>query len=945
VDAAGADDWLYELAWVEQDRSELPAVAAGSYMLLSDDRGVGDALARRLTAAGAGVTTVAGATTVDDLGRMLDDAAPPNAIVYLWALDAPDRSATAAARETQRVLRLMQTVARASASPRLIVVTRGAQPAGDDELVLTGAPLWGAVRALAHEHPELRPTAIDLPAAAGPEAAALLLPELVAGDEPQVALRSGNRYVARLRRVVARDAEARQGLHVPAAGRYRLEVGRGGVLDELAVRASARRAPAAGEVEVEVAAAGLNFRDVMKAMDVYPADPGDPRWLGDECAGTVVAVGEGVEGVEVGAEVMAVAPGCFGSHAVTRAELVVPKPASLSFEQAAATPIAFLTAHYALRELARLRRGERCLIHAAAGGVGLAAVQIAALCGAEIYATAGSDEKRELLRSLGVRHVMDSRSTAFADEILELTAGAGVDVVLNSLAGEAIPRSLSLLRPCGRFLEIGKRDIYADTRIGLRALKDNVAFFAIDLDRLLRERPGDGGTMLQGLAGELERGVLEPLPVQSFALAEAPAAFRQMAQARHTGKLVLRAERGGPGGDEAAIRPDGAYLVTGGLGGLGLTVAEWLVARGATRLVLAGRRPPSAEVEERLRELRSGGAQVEVRALDVADGTQVEEAVSEVQRTLGPLRGVIHAAGTLADAFVANLTEDEVERVLRPKVAGAANLHDATRAAELDFFVLFSSGIGVLGAPGQANYAAANAFLDALAVRRRRDGLPALSIAWGAWADVGMAASGDRRSPVSQAGVITPQLGLEALGRLLAGDRAAVAVLPTDWARFAELFPGFAASPLLAEVVGDAGGGPRAGGAALETILSAAADERPARIEEFLAAELSRVLEVQPDELDPVTPLNTIGLDSLMALELKNRVELALALNLPIVGLVEGPTIRAVAAQIGALLEDAEEGGAAGPSPEEAADLLEGLDEMADHEVDALLAQLGDGGR
>jgi NADPH:quinone reductase-like Zn-dependent oxidoreductase/acyl carrier protein len=452
-------------------------------------------------------------------------------------------------------------------------------------------------------------------------------------------------------------------------------------------------------------------------------------------------VGEAVTGLRVGDEVLALALGCLASHVVADVRLVVPKPSHLGFEEGATVPIAFVTAHYALHHLARLQPGERVLIHAAAGGVGLAALRIAQRVGAEVFATAGSAEKREFLTSLGVRHVMDSRSLAFADEVREATEGEGVDVVVNSLAGEAVARSLEVLRPFGRFLEIGKRDIHGNA-LSLVPFHKGLSFFAIDLERMIRERPAFAGHLLGEVMAHFERGVLSPLPLRTFPVGELAGAFRHMAQACHTGKIVLRVQGEDPA-IEAAVPPagdlsQGTYLITGGLGGLGLRVARWLASRGARHLALVDRRGLTLAATEAVEDLNRTGVQVRVIRADVADEAQVTRALEEVDETMPPLQGVVHAAAIFDDATVLHLDRPRLEAVMAPKLAGAWNLHNLTAGRTLDLFVFFSSVSSMLGLRGQASDAAGNAFLDALAVHRRARGLPASTINWGPWSDKGL---------------------------------------------------------------------------------------------------------------------------------------------------------------------------------------------------------------
>jgi acyl transferase domain-containing protein/NADPH:quinone reductase-like Zn-dependent oxidoreductase len=338
-----------------------------------------------------------------------------------------------------------------------------------------------------------------------------------------------------------------------------------GDLRSLALEPMARPQPGPGQVLIEVKAAGLNFRDVLTALGEMPFPAG--ATLGGECSGVVTAVGERVEGLTTGDAVITFAAGSFASHVVADARLVSKMPPALSFEDGAGLPIVFLTAEYALKHLAQLRRGERILIHAAAGGVGLAAVQIARNLGAEIYATAGSDEKRDYLRSVGVRHVFDSRSLGFADDVMAATGSQGVDVVLNSLGGEFIQRGLDVLRTFGRFVEIGKRDILANAPMGLSPFIRNLGYFAFDLAIVRELRPDLTAQMLQDVLDAMAKGELSPLPTYAVPLSEAPRAFEHMARARHIGKVVLTLHDGeGPAKRELTASERFAALYGSGVG-------------------------------------------------------------------------------------------------------------------------------------------------------------------------------------------------------------------------------------------------------------------------------------------------------------------------------------------------------------------------------------------
>ncbi len=480
--------------------------------------------------------------------------------------------------------------------PQLFLITRGAHAVEHtDAVAVTQGPVQGFAAVIANEYPKFRCRAIDLAPNETEGEVRLLFNELFADDEEdQVALRGAARYASRVARASA-DLHARYRSPSGRQKPYHVEIESAGALDNLVLRERAIRRPGPDEVVIEIKAAALNFRDVMKALGIYPGDNDDDALVGDECSGQITAVGRKVKHLRVGDAVMAVVPGCFASHCTMPAALVLRKPARICFGEAATIPIAFLTAWYALHHLGRMKKGDRVLIQAATGGVGLAALQLARLAGAEIFATAGSAEKRDFLRAQGVQHVMDSRSLAFADEVRAITGGRGVDLVLNSLAGEAISAGISILATGGRFLEIGKRDIYQNSKIGLRPLRNNASFFVIDLAQLMRDEPPLVASMLKRLLPMFASGKLHPLPFRVFRASQVTGAFRHMSQARHIGKIVLSMENDpvvpipAPVVKPMRFRADASYLITGGLGGFGLKIAEWMLGNGAGYVVLASR--------------------------------------------------------------------------------------------------------------------------------------------------------------------------------------------------------------------------------------------------------------------------------------------------------------------------------------------------------------------
>ncbi|HLW48922.1 MAG TPA: SDR family NAD(P)-dependent oxidoreductase [bacterium] len=849
----------------------------------------------------------------EDMRRVLDalgtGQAASGQVLHLWSLDIPssDTLSSAALAQSQAlgvvsVLHLVQALDGARWTPRLWLATGGSQL---ETRAVGQSPLWGLGRVIQNEHPEFQCMLVDMSAERDGADVEALCAELVSATaEREIALRGRARWVPRLDRLPAGRLRT---VRRPHRDGFRAALPARGTLENVRLETAPRRAPGTAEVEIEVFAAALNFKDVLTALAVIPAER---MLLGLECAGRISAVGDGVERFRVGDHVMALAPGCLGAFITTPAALVVRKPAGVSFADAATLPVAFVTACYGLEHLGRLARGERVLIHAATGGVGLAAIQIARRLGAEVFATAGSPEKREFLRRLGVEHVMDSRSLEFADEVMRRTRGEGVDVILNSLAGEAIERGLAVLRPGGRFVDISKTDILAGHRVGLRVFEKNLSYAALDVSQLRAERPALVGAILDEMVRRVEAGAIGPLPHRVFPIAHTAEAFRHFAKTRHIGKIVIdvKAEEAprvwvAP---EELFRADATYLITGGLGGFGLVTAEWMAARGARHLALVGRRgAASAASQAAVRRLRHAGVTVEVFRADVTREGELADLLGEIGRSLPPLRGVVHAAMVLDDGALLRMDADRFMSVLAPKMLGAWNLHRLTAQAPLDLYLLYSSVAVVHGHPVQGNYAAANAFLTALAWHRRAAGRAATAVDWGAIADVGYLAEHDEVGrAVERAAVVAPVPAVDALAALetaLPGAPAEIGIFPHDWAQFRRGYP-IATSPRFAEFAGDGRTAPDAAAADRASLLSqlsaAAPERRHTLIESHLRARISKIMGLSGAKLDAAQPLVMLGLDSLMAIELRTWIQGELGRDIPIMMLLGGATLAQLATEL-----------------------------------------------
>ncbi|MGA7926494.1 MAG: SDR family NAD(P)-dependent oxidoreductase, partial [Candidatus Sulfotelmatobacter sp.] len=751
------------------------------------------------------------------------------------------------------------------------LVTRGAQAVGETVRPpnVEQAPLWGLGRTIAVERPELRCRCLDLDPARPPHEIRELANEILhAGNEDQVAWRGGARFVARLERWV----EGTQ-LAIPDCDAFRLAIPGNGVLAEMRLQPAALKRPGHGEVEIRVAAAALNFRDVLYALGVLPHPEGMP--VGSECAGTVVEVGEGVTGIQRGDDVVALTVGSMASRVTVAQELVFRKLPGLSMEEAAAIPIVFLTAYYGLHRLAKIQAGERVLIHAAAGGVGQAAIQLARNAGAEVFATA-SPAKWDFLEAAGVEHRMNSRMLDFSEQVLALTAGQGVDVVLNCLNGASIPKSFEALRRGGRFLEIGKIGIWDEEQV--RSIRPDAAYFVYDIAAEMARDPGAIREMLAKITSDLGEGRLRPPTLCVFPITRARDAFHLMAAGRHIGKIVLSMESVGP----APVRPDGSYLIAGGLGELGLKVADWMGRRGAGRVLLCGRGKPGPSARRAIEEMTRGGTMVEVVQCDITSPEQVRNLISTAGERGLPLRGIVHAAGVLRDRLLNEMSWEDMQQVLGPKVEGAWNLHVASRACPLDFFVCFSSTAATLGAVGQANYAAANSFLDVLAHHRRAQGLPALSINWGPWAERGMAArlgeEAARRRAANGIGDIAPEAGLRVMERLLSDPGATQAMVsPMDWRKFSL----GSARPFFEALADDHR--PTAGSEVLRRLQESPPDKRRLVLTTYVATQVAKAVGLgSPDTIGPDQRFVDLGIDSLIAIELRNRLQSDLGVDIPL---------------------------------------------------------------
>lgn len=819
---------------------------------------------------------------------------------------------------------------------QVCLTTRGALAVGRGEPVdAEQTSLWGLARTLRAEYPAIAVYLVDLPHAGASAVELAFPPDAVAGSRETIAAHEANlvsrwlaaKSVSRSDGIAAASEEValRNGrflkprmkaVHPDAveAVERSLDIQTPGLLETLREEPFHISDPAHGEVQIACYAHGLNFRDVLTAMGSYA---GQPAALGAECAGVVVKTADGT-GLAPGTPVVAFAPGSMRTTVNVPAAYVAAKPAAMSFAEAATIPVAFLTAHYAFSRLAQLQQGQTVLVHSAAGGLGQAAVQLARWCGATVIATAGTAEKRAFLKAQGITHVFDSRSEHFAEDVLRVTGGRGVDVILNALSGEKIAAGFRALSKGGVFLEVGKRDIWSPERAA--QTRPDVAYTAYDLLEVAQHDPAVIAAMLRELLAAFAEGRLSPLPNEVYPIGESEDAFRRMAGGRHVGKLVLvRPPRPIAKESWAKALCEGTALITGGTGGLGLATAQWLVEQGARSLVLVSRRSAPDAVKRFQEACSERGVRVIVECADVAHRNQLSAAL-QVARSFpeAPLRIVFHAAGEVGDRLLAAHTAETFARGIRAKVEGARLLEELTAEDGLLATVYYSSLAAALGSAGQGSYAAANAYLDGLAEQRTARGVSTLSVRWGAWAEGGMLEqlSDSAKSRIARQGVqpMSSVSALAALGAALMSGRSCVTIADVQWKTYLEQFAsGSPAHAFFSEYVPSGGSdlariantpkpdtSPLAQTgrdvAKIAAILGAARADRGPRMEAFVRTSARKVLGLSSEHPMPGdTPLQQLGLDSLMALELRNLLAQALGCPLKATLLLDRPTISGLA--------------------------------------------------
>ncbi|NEQ40110.1 MAG: SDR family NAD(P)-dependent oxidoreductase [Okeania sp. SIO3I5] len=924
---ADLSDWYYEINWEPQPLTETAKSSknAGKWLIFALTDELVESIGQDLQQRGQDYILVSpgteyqqldaqhyqiNPTVAEQFSKLLQDNLDIQGILHLWSLNETEDLQTAQELGCATTLHLLQALVQAGLSNAIPMwlVTQGSQNVFDAAEVVQPqqGSLWGLGRVINLEHPELKCGRIDLDSTSNfAEMVPILVDELFSQDnEDQIAIRQGVRYVARLVRQQKQKISSEEELGLENQP-VELKLSEYGLIDKLNWQVMQRRPPQENEVEIEVKAAGLNFRDVLNSLGLLKEYYAEVLGITDvaqlnfglECVGVIASVGENVSQWQVGDEVMTIVHNGFSSFVTTSADQVMAKPKNMSFTEAATLPLTFATAYYGLQNLAKIQPGDKVLIHAAAGGVGQAAVQIALGVGAEVFATA-SPPKWEFLKSMGIKHIMNSRTLDFADEIMTITQGEGVDIVLNSLNGDFIDKSFAVLEKKGRFVEIGKIGIWDQQKVMEK--RPDVDYLPFDIGLMIQQQPGLMAEFSVQLNQQCQSGKLKALSYKVFPNTEVKAAFRFMQQGKHIGKVVVSLPE--TGDEQKSIKSEASYLITGGLGALGLEVAQWMVKAGSKNIVLTGRRNPNENAQKVIEELEAAGASVSVLLGDISTKESVMKILEGISTSLPPLKGIIHAAGVLDDGVLQKMTWEKFTKVMAPKVSGTWYLHQLTQDLPLDFFVCFSSMASMLGNFGQGNYAAANGFMDAIANYRRGQGLPGLSINWGAWATAGMAArlAREHQNRMQSSGVmaIEAESGMLALGSLLSSSQNQVGVFPVNWSEFFRQMPGLGKLRYLEAFSTKSSVEQNQNYQILEQLNLASDGEQEKLLTSYLQSKIAHIMGMTVSQIELEKSLIMMGLDSLMAVELRNQMQTELGADIPATRFMEGITIQLLATEV-----------------------------------------------
>ena len=838
--------------------------------------------------------------------KTLITSAKPDQILYLWSIKSRHTpSSQNVMNAVMPMVRLCQAIQRQNYPTHVKLLTINAQKLRSDQrLQLNAAPLWSLSQLIMNECGQIRCSLFDLEDQFSHFRK--LTQYLLQTELNEYAFRGNKVYTRTLQPLSLEENNNEQRLRkvCPSTTAIKLIQQKKGFIDSLAFYQSERVTPKDNEVEIQVKSFALNYKDILKAYNRLPDYVLENTYFGDnlgmENSGIITRVGQRVEGIQVGDEVVNPTPDAFQSFITIPTTYVTPKPKPLSFDEAPVMT-GYLAALRGIVDIARLQKNEKILIHNATGGVGIAALQIAQMTGAEIYATAGTTEKRQYLKDQGIEHIYDSRTLLFAEEILHDTGGYGVDVVINAIAGDTLYKSFELLAPYGRFIEIGKKDIGENAGLPMWTFNRNITFASVDIDRMFLERVEESQNLLKRIVDHFNRGDFKPNPIVKFSAAEVVGAFKFMAQNKHIGKVVVSMEADqvpalAAKTDKQVVHPSGTYLITGGTGGFGLEVAKWLVAKGAKYLVLCSRRgAASHECKQFLSDYAHTDIHIRAESLDITDKIAVKKLIDVIQSSRHPVRGIFHSAMTLDDGYLMDMTPERFEKVLAVKVDGAMNLFDAIKESTLDYFISFSSISSIIGNPGQANYVVANSFLDQFSEMLRMHNISGITINWGVFLDTGVVKrSKDVKKMLELTGItgFSTSQALTCMQTVIEKAFPQVGVFDVDWQIWSTNNPESATHPKFSKLTGFDNQSDAQKAFILELLACDSREAQKNRVISEIKQQLSKILKIPEDKADTSISISHLGIDSLSTVELRHAIEQKTGVNVKVVQLMEGPSIQ-----------------------------------------------------
>ncbi|GAM27561.1 hypothetical protein SAMD00019534_107370 [Acytostelium subglobosum LB1] len=807
------------------------------------------------------------------------------------------------------LLLILQQAMSNEVSGRLTLVTKHGQSIDmADQVDFTQYSLIGMLRVFCNEYTAMHSSMIDLDSATlqSPSVCATLLVDELSRVESkwEVAFRSSKRYTYDFQSQLVLDESIKSTVVAPKdERRYQVEICDNGVISDLSIVETARVSPKDGQVEIKVDITSLNFRDILKTLG-RDYDANHIATIGDEFAGVVTAVGNGVSHLTVGDKVFGINMArSMCSHITCDADLVFSIPTNMTSEQACTIPITFLTAWYSIVVQAKLQAGEKILIHSAAGGVGLSAVQIAKHLGAEIFVSVGTKDKVEFMKTIGIAadHILNSRNASFHDDIMRLTNGAGVDVVLNSLSGDLIAKSILSLANYGRFVEIGKKDIYSDSKIGLLPFRNNLSYLAVDVAQMtINRRAYLANLMNKTLLPLFESKSLNPLPLNTFNISNVVQSLRYMSSGNHIGKNLVSwcdINKVAHTVDLPLTLATGATYMFTGLGGLAMTMANKMVQLGAKNLVFVSRNGADTKQKQSFIESLSG-VNVCVKKCDLTNENKTRSVFAELIKEGHVIKGVFHTAGLLQDKRLVEQTLSSFNVAFHSKATSALNLHNASielLEQPLDYFVTFGSAITALGNPGQSNYATGNRLVEALTLHRKQSGLNATCLHLAPIPEIGMSAD-ERITFILNNMGFTPYTSLDAMATGIVeclsvkAKESVVHYCDYKFNKWMSSVPSFRGEMCLNIVESVAN-------MAVDDCEEHHADEvqedvsnntqSSAEIEQSLKEIVSNIMEIKLEKVDANANFKDLGLDSLLASELSNSIHKKFSVFVPSLSLLD----------------------------------------------------------